>query len=152
MADSPQPPDNVPPPAPIGQALQDVAETTHLLIREEIELAKAEMEQTVKTLVRGSAVGVAAGVFVAVGLLFVLHGLAWLAYWVLPFPNGAFFWGFFMVAAGLFITAGLAGLVAYKAFSSSKSPLPKMAMEEAQLIRQTVTSPDPTSTVPESKP
>lgn len=147
MADNPE----LPPPAPVGQAIQEVTEKVTLLIHEEIELAKAEVEQTIKTLVRGSVVGVAAGVFVLIGFFFTLEGLAWLAWYELPFPDLTFFWGFFMVAAGAFITAGLAGFLAAKAFKKSKSPVPKMAIEEAQLIRQTVTSPDPTSTVPERK-
>lgn len=138
MADNPE----IPPPAPIGQAIQDVTEKASLLIREEIELAKAEVESKVKSLLVGSVVGIAAGVFVAIGVFFVLNGLAWLAWYEL-FPSGQFFWGFFMVAAGLFVTAGLAGFLAAKAFKSSAPPVPYMAIEEAQLIRQTMTSPAP---------
>jgi hypothetical protein len=138
LADNPE----IPPPAPIGQAIQDVTEKASLLIREEIELAKAEVESKVKSLLVGSVVGIAAGVFVAIGMFFVLNGLAWLAWYEL-FPSGQFFWGFFMVAAGLFVTAGLAGFLATKAFKSSAPPVPYMAIEEAQLIRQTITSSDP---------
>ena len=138
MADNP----DIPPPAAIGQAIQDVTEKAHVLIREEIELAKAEISGKIKSLVTGSVVGIAAGVFVLIGMFFVLNGLAWLAWYEL-FPAGQFFWGFFMVAAGLFVTAGLAGFLATKAFKSSAPPVPYMAIEEAQLIRQTVTSPEP---------
>ena len=138
MADNPE----IPPPAAIGQAIADVTEKAHVLIREEIELAKAEIEGKVKSLATGSAVGIAAGVFVLIGMFFVLNGLAWLAWYEL-FPAGQFFWGFFLVAGGLFVTAGLSGYLAFKAFKSSAPPVPYMAIEEAQLIRQTVTSSEP---------
>src|ERR687884_368913 len=86
----------------IAQAIQEVSERAQILVREEIELAKAELSEKVSTLVKGAAIGVAAGVFAIFGLLFLLHGFAWLAYYAIPFPNGTFFWGFFIVAAILF--------------------------------------------------
>src|ERR671928_210781 len=47
----------------IAQAIQEVSERAQVLIREEIELAKAEVMEKVTTLAKGAAVGVAAGVF-----------------------------------------------------------------------------------------
>ena len=119
-----------------------MTEKAHVLIREEIELAKAEISGKVKSLVTGSVVGIAAGVFVLIGMFFVLNGLAWLAWYEL-FPPVSFFWGFFMVAAGLFVTAGLAGFPRDQGVQVQRTPVPYMAIEEAQLIRQTVTSPEP---------
>jgi hypothetical protein len=132
--------------AAIAQAIQEVSERAQVIIREEIELAKVEVETKVRSLVKGAVVGLAGGLFVVVGLLFLLHGLAWLA-WFEIFPDNQFFWGFFVVAGALFLLGGLAGYVAARAFRSGAPPTPQLAIEEAQRIRETVQSPDPERTV-----
>jgi uncharacterized membrane protein YqjE len=131
----------------IVAAITEVSERAQMLVREEIELAKAELTEKISKLVKGAIVGIAAGVFVVIGLLFVLHGLAWLA-WFELFPNDQFFWGFFVVAGALFLLGALAGLLAARAFRSGAPPTPEMAIGEAKLIRHTVTSPHPETTVP----
>jgi len=68
----------------------------------------------------------------------VLHGLAWLAWYEL-FPDQTFFWGFFVVAALLFVLGGLAGYFAARLLKAGQSPAPTMAIREAQLIKDTVT-------------
>ncbi|HYF28658.1 MAG TPA: phage holin family protein [Baekduia sp.] len=133
--------------ANIAQAIQEVSEKAQLLVREEIELAKAEVTQKITRLVRGLAIGAAAGLFVIGALIVGLHGFAWLAYWAIPFPDQAFFWGFFVVAAVLLLLGGLAGFLAAKAIKAGSNPAPQMAIEEAKLIRETVTSSEPQSTV-----
>lgn len=125
--------------AKIAQAIQDVSLKAQLLIREEIELAKAEVEQKAKSLVRGAVIGIAAGIFVVLGGLYVLNGLAWLT-WYEIFPDNQFFWGFFVVAAGLFLLGGLSGFLAAKAFKRGAPPTPDLAIEEAQRIRATIES------------
>lgn len=126
-------------PAAIAQAIADISEKTSLLIREEIELAKAEVTAKMKSLVTGIAAGLAASVFVLVGLYFALHGLAWLAWYEL-FPNDQFFWGFFVLAGALFIIGALAGFLAARLVKSAQNPAPTMAIREAQLIKETVTN------------
>ena len=64
--------------APVGELVVDISEKTSCLIREEIELAKAEVSEKVNKLVRGSVVGIAAGVFVLMALAMFMHGIAWL--------------------------------------------------------------------------
>jgi hypothetical protein len=134
-------------PPGIVQAIQDVSERASLLVREEIELAKAEVTQKVTKLGKGAAVAAAAGLFVLGALIMILFGLAWLAYWAIPFPDNQFFWGFFTVAAVLLLLAGLAGYVAYRALRSGSPPAPNMAIEEARLIKETVSSSHPERTV-----
>ena len=56
----------------------DVSEGASTLIREEFELAKAEVTEKVGKLVRGSVVGVAAGIFAFLALILVMEGIAWL--------------------------------------------------------------------------
>jgi hypothetical protein len=133
--------------ATIVAAINEVSDKAQLLVREEIELAKLEVTEKLTKLAKGAAVGLAAGVFVIVGLLFLLHGLAWLAYWVIPVPEGTIFWGFFIVAGILFLVGGLAGFLAARWLKKGSSPTPAMAIEEARLIRETVKSSDPGTTI-----
>jgi hypothetical protein len=134
--------------ATIVAAINEVSDKAQLLVREEIELAKAEVTEKLTKLARGAAVGFAAGIFVIAGLLFLLHGLAWLAWYALPVGNSLnFFWGFFLVAGVLFILGGLAGFLAARWLKSVSSPAPQMAIEEAKLIRDTVKSSDPETTI-----
>jgi len=131
----------------IAQAIQEVTERAQVLIREEVELAKAELTSKVRSLVKGAVVGLVAGVFALFGLLFLLHGFAWLAYWAIPVPDNAFFWGFFIVAGLLFLFGALGAFVAARAFKKGSPPTPVMAIDEAKRIRATVSSSDPESTI-----
>jgi hypothetical protein len=135
----------------LAQAIHDVTERASVLVREEIELAKAEVGEKVSKLGKGAAIGAAAGIFVVGALILILFGLAYLAYWAIPFPgdpaNNQVFWGFFTVAAILLLLAGLAGYLAARAFKAGSPPAPRMAIEEARLIKETVSSDHPEATV-----
>jgi uncharacterized membrane protein YqjE len=111
-----------------------------VLVREEVELAKAEVAEKAAKLARGAVVAVAAGIFVVTALFLVLVGFAWLLYYVLPVPTFAYFWGFFAMAAILLVLGALAGLVAAKVVKKGSPPVPTMAIEEARLIRETMGS------------
>ena len=50
----------------LARAIQDVTEKAQLLVREEVELAKAEMTEKVTKLIKGAIFGIVAGVFAAV--------------------------------------------------------------------------------------
>jgi hypothetical protein len=122
----------------LAAALADVSERIALLVREEIELAKAEVTQKASRLAKGIAIGLAAGVFVLAALAMALHGFAWLLWYVLPAGNATYFWGFFLLSFILLLLAALAGFLAYKAVRGGVAPTPTMAIEEAKLIRDTV--------------
>jgi uncharacterized membrane protein YqjE len=122
----------------VGQAVQEISERVSLLVREEIELAKAEVTEKVTKLLKAIVVGAAAGIFAIFGLMFFLHGLAWLAWFALPVGNTAFFWGFFVVAGLLFLLGGLAGYLAARFFKDSSPPVPAMAIDEAGKIKRTL--------------
>ncbi len=123
----------------LAQTVQDISERAALLVREEIELAKAEVTEKITKLLRGIVIGLAAGFFVLIGLLFLLHGMAWLAWYVLPTGNNlSYFWGYFVVAGLLFGLGGLAGFLAAKFFKQSTPPVPTMAIKEAGLIKRTL--------------
>ena len=131
-----QPPPNQRDSSPgIGASVSEISEKASLLIREEIELAKAEVTQKVTTLLKGAGVAAAAGVFAIFGLVYLLHGFAWLLNETLL---DSFFWGFFVVAALLFILGGIAGFLAAK-WLRTGPPTPDMAIDEAQRIRATLT-------------
>jgi uncharacterized membrane protein YqjE len=120
----------------IASAVQEISERATLLVREEIELAKAEIADKVNKLIRGTVVGTAAGVFAVFGLSILLHGFAWLLF-SLVFQD--VYWGFFIVAGALFLLAGLAAFLAIRFFKSGAPPTPDMAIDEAHRIRETLT-------------
>jgi membrane associated rhomboid family serine protease len=123
----------------LGATVQEVSERASLLVREEIELAKAEITDKLNKLLKGAVVGLAAGIFAVVGLLFLLHGLAWLAWYELPVNDQSFFWGFFLVAAVLFVLGGLAGFLAARLLRKGSPPVPQMAIDEARKTKETLT-------------
>jgi uncharacterized membrane protein YqjE len=131
----------------LAQAIQDVSERASLLVREEIELAKAEVTEKATKLGKGAAIAAAAGLFVLGALIMILFGMALLAYWAIPFPDNQPFWGYFTVAAVLLVLAALAGYVAYRALKAGSPPAPTMAIEEAKLIRETVSAEHPEGTI-----
>ena len=126
----------------LGSAIQDVTQRAQLLVREEIALAKAEMTEKITGLIKGAVVGIAAGIFAVAGLIYLLHALAWLI-WKLIGGRDNFYIGFLIVAAALFILGALAGFLAARFIRKGTPPTPAMAIEEAQLIRQTITAPHP---------
>ncbi len=116
----------------LGEIVQEVSEKASLLVREEIELAKAEVTAKVKTLGKGAAVGAAAGVFLLFALVMFLQTLAWLLADV--FDNA---WiGFGLVTILLIVLGAIAGLLA-KRWLSTGAPTPDLAIEQAKITRQT---------------
>jgi uncharacterized membrane protein YqjE len=124
----------------IAGSITDISERVLLLVHEEVELAKAEVEEKISRLVRGLVVGFAAGIFIVGALAIGMNGLAWLAWWALPVSYNEFFWGFFLVAAGLLVLAALAGWIAARAMRAGSPPVPSMALEEARRIRESVSA------------
>jgi hypothetical protein len=125
----------------IATAIAEVSERATLLVREEIELAKAEMAEKTTKLVKGAVVGAAAGVFFFTALVFALVGCAWLLYYYLPIGDKfTYFWGFFAMAVILVALGTLAGLIAARAVKRGAPPMPNMAIEEARKIRESVAS------------
>jgi uncharacterized membrane protein YqjE len=131
----------------IAQAIQEVSDRAQLLVREEIELAKAEVTEKLTKLIKGAVVAVAASMFVVSGLALVLHGMSWLAWYEFFGDNAEYFWGFFIVAAVLFLLGALAGFIAARAFKAGAPPKPDMAIDEAKRIRETVQSQQPEQTI-----
>lgn len=131
-------------PKGIAAAIAEVSERATLLVREEIELAKAEVAEKAGKLAKGAVVGIAAGIFFLTALFFILIGCAWLLYYYLPIGDQfTYFWGFFAMALILVILGLIAGLIAARAVKRGAPPMPDMAIEEARRIRDTVSGGTP---------
>jgi uncharacterized membrane protein len=136
------PPETPPPPAPseedraLGELVIDVSERTSTLIREEIELAKAEVREKIQKLLQGSVVGIAAGIFVVMALAMLMHGIAWLLNDL--FFSGDVYVGFLIEALFWLIVAAIAGLIAYRSFQAGAPPTPDLAIEEAKRTKETL--------------
>jgi uncharacterized membrane protein YqjE len=121
----------------VGELVFDVSERVSTLVREEIELAKAEVSEKLAKLLRGGAVGLAAGIFVLMGLAMFMHAIAWLLddiffgnnIWI-GFAIESFFW---------FVVAGVAGYVAFRSVQAGSPPTPELAIEEARRTKETLT-------------
>jgi hypothetical protein len=118
----------------LGEIVSEVSEKATLLVREEIELAKAEVISKAKTMGRGAGIGAAAGVFLVFALVMFLHTLAW-------FLVDAFdldIWiGFGIVTLLLVIFGIVSGLLAAK-WLKAGPPTPDMAIEQAKITRDTL--------------
>ena len=96
----------------LGEIVGEVSEKASLLVREEIELAKAEVTDKVTKLGKGAGIAAAAGVFLVFAVTMFFHFFAW-------FLNDLFDWnsvwpGFGITALLLFLLAAIAGFIAYR--------------------------------------
>jgi len=127
----------------LADAVTQVSERVSLLVREEIELAKAEMSVKARRLGVGVVVGIVAGVFFVNAILFALMAAAWGIYLIF---GGTAYWAGFAIVAGMLVIFGvLAGGLAYRALRRGTPPAPTMAIDEAKKIRDTVTATEGTS-------
>ncbi len=117
--------------------MTEVSERMSLLVREEIELAKAEMTVKLTSIARGAAAVAAGAVFGVFMLVLLLQTVAWVLDAIIGNVAGDIWIGFA-------ITTGLLALVAVGAFLFAwkklrvGAPTPKMAIDEAKKIRETV--------------
>ncbi|HLM27731.1 MAG TPA: phage holin family protein [Thermoleophilaceae bacterium] len=117
----------------LGEIVQEVSEKASLLVRQEIDLAKAEVSEKVSNLGKGAGIAAAAGTFLFFAVFILLIGLGFFVNDLLDFDNG---WlGFFIVFGLLVILGAIAGLVAYRFFKKGAPPTPDMAIEEAKLTK-----------------
>jgi uncharacterized membrane protein YqjE len=135
----------------LGQAIQEVTEKMQLLVREEIALAQAEMTAKAQKLIRGVVAGAIAGIFALFGLIYALHALSW-GLWDLIGGGQGPWLGFLLTTLLLFLLGAVGALLAFRFIKKATPPKPELAIEEAQLIRETVagSQPDhPGTAVPE---
>ena len=116
----------------LGEVVAEVSEKASLLVREEIELAKAEVATKTKKLAGGAAAGIAAGTFAFFALIMALHALAWGFFDLFDVPA----WAAYAMVVLLLLLLGLfAGLIAARLVKRGSPPTPDMAIEQARLTR-----------------
>ena len=123
----------------LARAVQDITEKAQLLVHEEIELAKAEMTEKVTKLLRGAVFGIVAGVFAVFALVYLLHALSW-GIWDVIGGESNFWLGFLITGVLILILGAIAGLIAMRMIKKGSPPVPERAIEEAQLIKGTLTA------------
>ena len=122
----------------LGQAIQEVSERASLLVREEIELAKAEMTEKITKLLKGAVVGIVAGIFAVFALIYLVHSLSW-GIFALVSDDINFVWVGYLISGGLLLLlGGLAGFLAARFIKGGVPPTPAMAIEEGKLIKETI--------------
>jgi len=119
----------------LGVAVQQVSEQVSVLIREEIELAKAEVTTKVASLARGAVAAIIGAVFGVFLLIFALLTLAW----GLNSLLSSIWLGFAIVMVLLLVLTGGSLLFAIRKLKVG-APTPKMAIEEGKKIRSTISS------------
>jgi hypothetical protein len=114
---------------PLGEIVSEVTSKAQLLVREEIELAKAEVTTKVSKLAKGAGFFAGAGILAVFGLIYFFHMLAigladWfsLKLWV----------GYAIVTVLIFVFVGVLGLLGLRSFKKGTPPVPELAIEEAK--------------------
>ncbi len=130
----------------LAQALQDITQKAQLLVHEEIELAKAEMTEKVTKLIKGAIFGIVAGVFAVFALIYLLHALSW-GIWDVIGNESNFWLGFLITGVLILLLGGIAGVIAMRLIKKGSPPTPQLAIEEAQLIKGTLTASPASRTV-----
>ena len=134
----------------LGELVFDVTEGVSGLVREEIQLAKAEVSEKAGKIAKGAVVGISAGVFAFLALILVMEGIAWLLNEEVF--DGKTWPGFFIEAAVFLLIAALAALIAYKAVKAGSPPVPTQAIEEAKLTKEMLSKEEANERRPETEP
>jgi uncharacterized membrane protein YqjE len=119
----------------LGEIVTDVTSKATLLVKEEIELAKAEITTKVSRLAKGGIFFAIAGVLGLFALIWFFHFLALgIADWF-----GLKDWvGYAMTCVQLLIGAAILGFVAMRMFKKGSPPVPTMAIDEAKKTRAAI--------------
>jgi Putative Actinobacterial Holin-X, holin superfamily III len=120
-------------------AVTDVTERVTLLVREEIELAKAETVAKLSSLARGLVAVGAGAMFGVFAVLFALETLAWGLDALLTNSAGDIWIGFAITTGLLLVLTAAVFAFAWRKLKVG-APTPRMAIDEAKKIGETVTS------------
>jgi hypothetical protein len=119
----------------VGEIVTEVSEKASLLVREEIALAKAEIQQKVASLGRGIGIGLAAGIFLGFAFSIFFHAVAWFFNDLLDV--GSAIWTGFLISFGILVLlAALSGYLAFRWIKGGAPPTPDLAIEEAKRTRE----------------
>jgi uncharacterized membrane protein YqjE len=123
----------------LGDVVNDVSTKASLLVREEIELAKTEIAEKAKSLGKGVAVAIVAGVMAVFALIYLFQALAWFFNDLFETVNTSPWLGFIVVFGILILLAGLAGMLGVRWIKKGSPPTPNLAIEEAKRTRAELT-------------
>ncbi len=128
------------PPSNIATAIAEVSERASILVREEIELAKAEITEKGVKLARARSSASSRASSSRWRCCSCSIGFAWLLYYVLPGNDFTYFWGFFAMALILVILGVIAGPDRREGRQKqARRRCPTMAIDEARKIREDLT-------------
>lgn len=118
----------------IGQLVADTTNDLQELVRSEVALAKAEVQEGIKVMGMGAGLLGAAAFLGLIGLIFVFHTVAlvlaiWLPVWA----------GYAIITALLLVAAVILALVG-KSRLSGANPVPERAIAQAQETVQSLGS------------
>jgi len=119
----------------IAGAIADVSDRLTQLVHDEIDLAKAEVMEKVRSLATGAALVAIGAVFGVFALIFGLLTLAWGLNSLLT----SIWLGFVIVVGVLLVMMAGALVIAWRLLRVG-APKPTMAIDEAKKIRATVTA------------
>ena len=121
----------------VGDIVTQISEQASTLVREEIELAKAEIAIKARSLGVGAGIGVAAGFFVFLALIYAFQSLAF----GLSDIVDSLWLGFLIVTVLLLVLAAIAGLIARRMLRAGAPPTPDLAIQEAKLTKEALEHP-----------
>jgi uncharacterized small protein (DUF1192 family) len=124
----------------VVQTVTEISDRMASLVRDEVDLAKAEVTRKAMSLLRGTAAVAAGAVFGVFALVMGLEAAAWGLNAVLVPGAGSIWEGFLIIFGVLALLALGAFMFAWRALKSGAPPTPTMAIDEAKRIRQTVSS------------
>jgi hypothetical protein len=116
----------------LGEIVSEVSQKATFLVREEIELAKAEVTQKVKRLSRGA---IFLGAAAAMLFYFSIFAFVFLALGLNDWLNLKDWVGFLIVSALFLLVAGAATALGIRAIKRGSPPTPELAIEEARRTR-----------------
>jgi TRAP-type C4-dicarboxylate transport system permease small subunit len=120
----------------LGEIVAEVSEKASQLVREEIELAKAEVTQKVTRIAKGAVLAIVGGVFLVFMLIYFLHALALFLDDVLNVNPSGVWIGYAIVTGGLLLLGLISLAIAMRLFKRGAPPTPELALAEAKKTRE----------------
>jgi hypothetical protein len=126
-------------PENLVNAVSDVSDRVSNLVREEFELAKAEVTIKARSLLRGTVAVFAGAVFGVFAIFIGLEALAWGLNAILV-PGAGDIWEGFLIVFGILAVLAIASFLFAWTKLKTGPPAPTMAIDEAKRIRDTVSA------------
>ena len=119
----------------LGEIVGEVSEKASMLVREEIELAKAEVTQKVSKIAKGAGFFIGAAVL----LFFMVFALIEFLGWGISDWTGLNIWvSFGIVTGAMLVLAGLLAMLGIRSVKRGSPPVPELAIEEAKKTRAAI--------------